>query len=88
MNFFGFFLLVLASSLVIFIGFAFFANEAVPAALDLTLFFAKGTLFAGLIFLTIGILLSTMISSSRIPSTVAFALVFGTYTLGDHERFD
>lgn len=82
MNFFGFFLLVLISSLVIFIGFVLFANEAVPAALDLTLFFAKGTLFVGLIFLTSGILLSTMISSSRIASTVAFALVFGTYTLG------
>jgi ABC-2 type transport system permease protein len=81
-NFFGFLLFVLISSLVIFSGFVFFAKETASAALGLTVFFAKGTFFAGLVFMSIGILLSTIISSSRISSTVAFALVFGTYSLG------
>lgn len=81
-NILGYLLFILIGLATIVCGFVLFADLSLAKAFDMALYFMQGACFIGLVFMAVGVFLSTVISSSRIASPVAFALIFGTFSLG------
>lgn len=76
------FLMLAAYAVVTFIGYLLISDLPAGEAMREALLIYAALLFAGWVYASLGILLSTLIKSSKSASTLSIAIVFGTFLLG------
>lgn len=75
-----FFLMVLSG--VTLLGYVTFSDKGIAESIKEIVTMFSGVFYAGMVFLCVGILISTVIKSDKSSFTAANAIVFGTYVLG------
>ncbi|HHW31536.1 MAG TPA: ABC transporter permease subunit [Clostridiaceae bacterium] len=81
-NILSFILLLAALSVITLVGYISFSEYNIAESIEEVGIFYGSVLYIGLVFMSLGILLSTLLKSSKGSSGVVIAIVFGTFILG------
>jgi len=80
--FISYLMLLIGVSCVSILGYHFFSEKNIIEGIKEIFIMFGGVLYAGMIFLSIGLLISTVIKSDKRSSAATIFVVFGTYMLG------
>jgi len=81
-NISSFIVLLFVLSVVTVIGYVSFSDYSLADSIKESSMFYSSILFVGLVFMSIGTLLSTVLRSNKGTSGIAMSIVFGTFILG------
>ncbi|PKM49313.1 MAG: hypothetical protein CVV02_16860 [Firmicutes bacterium HGW-Firmicutes-7] len=81
-NVFSFLSILVVLCIITVMGYLFYGDYNFAESIKEVVVFYSSILFVGLVFMALGVLLSTLLKSSKGSSGIVIAIVFGTFILG------